>query len=109
MTALQTDVESLAARFAAGDAPLILDVREPWEFELCRLEGAVNIPLGQLPARFSAADYPADRDLVVVCHHGMRSMQATMWLRRQGIETATNLTGGIDAWAARIDPAMSRY
>ncbi|PWR25596.1 rhodanese-like domain-containing protein [Zavarzinia aquatilis] len=109
MTALQIEAEALAARLAAGDRPFILDVREPWEFDLCRLDGAVNIPLGQLTSAFDPAAVAEGQDIVVVCHHGMRSLQATMWLRRQGIDTAINLSGGVDRWAQVVAPEMARY
>jgi rhodanese-related sulfurtransferase len=65
------------------------------------------VPLAQLPA--TAATLPRDRMLVVLCHHGMRSAQATSWLRRQGFDKAVNLAGGIDAWAREIDPAVPTY
>lgn len=109
MAALQIDVEILAERLAAGDRPFILDVREPWEFDICRLEGAVNVPLGQLAGRFDLEAVPDGQQIVVVCHHGMRSLQATMWLRGQGIASATNLSGGIDRWAQVVAPEMARY
>lgn len=86
--------------------PMILDVREDWERDIARLNGTVDIPLGALPDR--AGELPKDRRIVVMCHHGGRSARATEWLRQQGYE-ATNLTGGIDAYAERIDPAIARY
>ena len=105
--ALQIDVETLdRLRREAADI-YVLDVREPWERHICALEPSVGIPLGQLPERVDAL--PADGVLVVLCHHGMRSLRATLWLREQGYRAAVNLEGGIDAWADRVDGTMTRY
>jgi rhodanese-related sulfurtransferase len=84
-----------------------VDVREPWEFEFCKIEGSVNVPLGSLTSR--SAELPRDRQMVLICHHGGRSAQATAWLRHNGFAKATNLMGGVDAWARRIDPTMKVY
>lgn len=97
----------LAARLAEDDPPLLLDVREPWELELCRIEGAQPMPMGAVPARVAELD-PA-REVVVICHHGGRSMQVAMFLERQGFEQVINLAGGVDAWALQVDPSMARY
>ncbi len=85
----------------------ILDVREPAELEICRIEGAIHIPMQQVPARL--AELAADAPLVVFCHHGMRSLSVVNFLRKAGFENAINLNGGIDAWSAEIDPSISRY
>ena len=92
---------------AARPAPVIVDVRESWEFEHCRIEGSVPIPLGQIPAR--VGELPADADLVLVYHHGGRSQQAAMWLERNGRANVHNLRGGVEAWALEVDPAVPRY
>jgi rhodanese-related sulfurtransferase len=95
-------------RLQRGDAPpAILDVREPWELTLCRFEGSLDIPLATLPGRID--ELPRDRMVVVVCHHGMRSLRAVSWLRAQGMDNAVNLSGGIDGWAREIDTAMRTY
>ena len=104
---LQIAVDELAHLRAGPQAPAILDVREGWEVEICAFPDALHIPLGELPGRLDAV--PADRQVVVVCHHGMRSLQAVQWLRAQGRDRTTNLVGGIDAWARLIDPAMAQY
>jgi rhodanese-related sulfurtransferase len=108
---LEIPVGELAHRRAAAppaDGGLaLLDVREPWEVEICRLPDSINIPLALLPDRLDAL--PRDGMLVVLCHHGMRSRQATHWLRANGRANAVNLGGGIDAWARVIDPAMRTY
>lgn len=85
----------------------MLDVREPWEFELARIEGSTLIPLGQLPLRLAELD-PA-RETVLICHHGVRSMQAAFFLKAHGFDNVINLRGGVDAWAREVDPAMALY
>lgn len=100
--------ELAAWRADAGrDAPVLVDVREPWELERCRIDDSRSIPLRELPAQ--AADLPRDRDLVLVCHHGGRSAQAATWLARNGFARVHNLEGGVDAWALTVDPGMRRY
>lgn len=97
----------------AADAgrPLLLDVREPWEFQLAaiRMEGAttLNLPMGQIPQRLSELD-PA-QPILCICHHGMRSAQVVAFLERAGFDSVYNLAGGIDAWSAAVDPAVPRY
>lgn len=88
-------------------APLLLDVREPWEFEHCRIEGALNIPMNQIPQQLDTLD--SARETVVICHHGMRSLQVAQFLSRQGFADVINLSGGIDAWSLEVDPAVPRY
>ncbi|MGH7268265.1 MAG: rhodanese-like domain-containing protein [Candidatus Rokuibacteriota bacterium] len=98
--------EALKTRIAEDDGPALLDVREPWEHDLCALPGSVLIPMEELEHRVEELD-PA-REVVVYCHHGIRSAAVVQWLRAQEIP-AVNLRGGIDAWAARVDPALRRY
>lgn len=88
-------------------APLLLDVREPWEFELCHLDGAQHMPMHLVPVRFGELN--PDQDIVVICHHGARSMQVGMFLESRGFAAINNLAGGVEAWAAEVDPAMRRY
>lgn len=104
---IQIDVNELARWRREGIAHAVVDVREDWETALCLIEGSLTIPLASVPS--AAGDLPRDVPLVMVCHHGMRSMQAVAWLRRNGIENAVNLAGGIDAWAKQIEPAMAVY
>jgi len=103
----EIEVEDLQRRLAAPDPPLVLDVREPWEAEICALKGSTLIPLGELAQR--AGELPREREIVVLCHHGGRSARAVGFLRASAGLKAMNLRGGIDAWAARIDRAMARY
>jgi len=100
-------VDDAARRRNDGEALAFLDVREPWELEICCLPESLAIPLATLPGRLDAL--PRDNPLVVLCHHGMRSERAVQWLRANGFSNAINLAGGIDAWARRIDPAMRTY
>jgi rhodanese-related sulfurtransferase len=102
-------VEDFAAlRARAQERPYaLLDVREPWEVALGTLPEALTIPMSALADRLDTL--PADRPLVVLCHHGQRSGHVTAWLRRQGYDNAVNLDGGIDAWARTVDPTMATY
>lgn len=88
-------------------APLLLDVREPWEYELCHLPGSTHIPMHAVPARSN--ELMPDAEVVVICHHGVRSMQVALFLERSGFGSVYNLMGGVEAWAQAIDPAMRRY
>ena len=97
----------LAAEIGAGTAPVILDVREPWEWEVVHLEGAVHVPLGELPSRLAELDPRAA--IVTVCHHGVRSRRAQELLSAAGFARVRNLAGGIDAWAEEVAPGMGRY
>lgn len=92
---------------AGGDVTL-LDVREPWEFEVARIAGSKHIPMGDIPARFQQELSPEDH-IVVVCHHGVRSMNVTAWLRQQGFEKTQSLRGGIDRWSREIDHSVPLY
>jgi rhodanese-related sulfurtransferase len=101
-------VRSEARQSTVPDAPVLLDVREPWEFETARLEDSLLMPMGDVPSR-AHVELDPDAHIVVVCHHGQRSLSVAMWLRGQGFERAQSLAGGIDAWSRGIDPAVPRY
>ena len=88
--------------------PTLLDVREPWEAQTASIPGSVLIPMGEIAAR-AHTELDPDAPLVVLCHHGARSLSVTMWLRQQGYEHAQSLAGGIDAWSRLVDPAIPRY
>ena len=91
----------------AGEAPpLLVDVREPVEASIAQIAGSQLIPMGSLPQRLQ--EIPTERPVALYCHHGMRSQYAAEWLERQGYETLS-LTGGIDRWAAELEPTMPRY
>jgi len=87
--------------------PVLLDVREPVEFGICHLPGSQHIPMHEITQRTNEID--DEIPTVVICHHGMRSMQVALYLERLGFEKLYNLQGGIDAWAEQIDPSMARY
>ncbi|MCI0526841.1 MAG: rhodanese [Nitrospira sp.] len=90
-----------------GSKVILLDVREQWEYDLARIEGGKLIPMGQLQQRMNELDPEAE--IIVYCHHGMRSFHATMFLRQQGFSKVQNLAGGIDGWSQRVDPSVPRY
>lgn len=91
----------------ANEPPLLLDVRETWEFEHCSIDGSRLIPMGQIPTRYE--DLDCDRETVVICHHGIRSRHVAMYLENLGFKNLINLTGGVDAWAKEVDPNMPTY
>lgn len=87
--------------------PLLLDVREPWEFRICHIDGSELIPMGKLPASLNVLD--PERETIVICHHGIRSRQVAMYLDYQGFANVINLAGGVDAWARDVDRQMATY
>ncbi|MEM7562497.1 MAG: rhodanese-like domain-containing protein [Pseudomonadota bacterium] len=87
--------------------PVLIDVREPWEFDTCHIDGSINIPMGQIPLEFEKLD--ADKETVVICHHGVRSRQVILFLEQQAFENLINLEGGVDAWAREVDNEMPVY
>ncbi len=92
----------------AGDTPpVLLDVREPNEFEYCHIDGSLHMPMASVPARVSELD--RDAETVVICHHGGRSMQVAMFLKQQGFSNVINLAGGVAGWARQVDPSMPQY
>ena len=99
--------KELVGRLEGGDELLLLDVREPFELEICALPGAVSIPLGELASRFNELD--PERAIVCLCHHGIRSAHAAAFLAQQDFERVYNLSGGIDRWAIDVEPDMRRY
>lgn len=89
------------------EKPLLLDVREPWEFEICHIQESQSIPMNSIPQKLSELE--KERSIVCICHHGMRSWQVAAFLERQGFTQMINLEGGVDAWAQEVDAAMARY
>lgn len=87
--------------------PLLLDVREPWEFDVCRIGGAQLMPMRSVPQRVEELDPAAE--IVAICHHGMRSLQVAAFLEQHGFSKLYNLHGGVAAWAAQVDPEMPTY
>ncbi len=91
----------------APDRPVVIDVREPWEWALAKIEGALFLPMQQIPTRIQEID--STHPTVVICHHGMRSLQVVAYLQRQGFENLHNLQGGIDAWSRTVDRSVPIY
>ena len=92
---------------SARDKPVLLDVREPWEYERARIAGARLVPMGELPGRLDEID--PDKDVVAICHHGGRSLQVAIFLEKNGYSKIHNLAGGVDAWSRTVDPAIPLY
>jgi rhodanese-related sulfurtransferase len=105
----QLSAPELAAWLAdpARPAPVLLDVREPWEVAIAALPGALTIPMGRIVEQTAQLD--TTRPIVCVCHHGMRSLQVAAYLARRGFDDVWNLSGGIDAWARQVDPGCPTY
>ena len=99
------DLKALRDR---DEALTLLDVREPWEFQAAHIAGSVHMPMGDVAARFQQELDP-DNQIVVICHHGVRSMNVTAWLRQQGFEKVQSLRGGLDRWSREIDPTVPLY
>jgi rhodanese-related sulfurtransferase len=104
-TPLETDVATAAQKLR--DGALLLDVREPFEVQICAVTGSRHIPMRQIPENVSSL--PRDQPILVICHHGGRSLRVTQFLRTNGFAQVTNVAGGIDAWAEQIDPGLARY
>ena len=107
MTDLELTPAELKQRLDRGEKVLLVDVREPWEFEVCRIAGAKLIPMSQIPASLQSLD--VDEEVICYCHHGMRSLDVAVWLRNQGVAGAKSLAGGIERWSQEIDPQVPRY
>jgi len=102
----EISVGELNSRLLTPEPPLVLDVREPWELQIARLAGTLDIPMGEVPARL--AELPKDRDIIVMCRSGGRSSKVAEYLHRMGYRAA-NLTGGILAWGRDVDPTLKSY
>ena len=100
--------EDFLKRRSEPNPPLLLDVREPWEFATAQLPDSTLIPMGEITSR-AHAELDPDQPIVVLCHHGARSLSVTMWLRNQGFDHAQSLAGGIDHYSRTIDPTIPRY
>ena len=100
--------EEVKMKLDQGEEFTLLDVREPWEFDAAHMDGAKLVPMGDVPSRAHQELDPEDH-IVVVCHHGVRSMNVTAWLRQQGFEKAQSMRGGIDAWSRRVDGKVPLY
>ncbi|HYR60160.1 MAG TPA: rhodanese-like domain-containing protein [Nitrospiraceae bacterium] len=99
--------KELKSSLDKGDKLVLLDVREEWEYSLAKLDGSILIPLGTLPQSLSRLN--RDSEIIAICHHGMRSADATNFLLQQGFQNVKNLVGGIDAWSTQVDGTVPRY
>ena len=99
--------EELKKRLDAGEKPILLDVREPWEFSICKIEGSVNISMSEPEKLINELN--ANDEIIAICHHGMRSFQVCNYLENNGFNKVLNLDGGIDSWAKTIDTDMAQY
>jgi rhodanese-related sulfurtransferase len=105
---LEITPQEVKRRLDAGEPLNLIDVREPFEYEIARLDGSELIPMRTVPARLDdlrAAQAP----VVVLCHHGVRSLQVVAWLRQQGVEGCQSMSGGIDEWSREVDRSVPRY
>ena len=91
----------------AEQRPILLDVRQPWEYDVCRLDNSQLIPMGQIPHQLDELE--TDRETVVICHHGVRSRQVGFFLERAGFSNIINLKGGVNDWARTVDTTMATY
>jgi len=107
MNDLEITPRQVKARLDRGEKLLLVDVREPHEHALCRIDGALLIPMGTIPANLQKLD--TGEDVICFCHHGMRSLDVANWLRDQGVPSAKSMAGGIDRWSTEIDSRVPRY
>jgi rhodanese-related sulfurtransferase len=101
-------VEEVKQKLDRAESFTLLDVREPWEFETAQISGAKLMPMGDVPSR-AHQELDPDDSIIVICHHGVRSMNVTAWLRQQGFDKAQSMRGGIDAWSRCVDPQVPVY
>jgi rhodanese-related sulfurtransferase len=107
---LEVSPQDVKRRMDAAEPLRLVDVREPQEYAIARLEGAELIPMRSVPAELQKLDAAADdATLIVYCHHGVRSLNVVSWLREHGVEACQSMTGGIDAWSCMVDPTVPRY
>jgi adenylyltransferase/sulfurtransferase len=107
---LEVSVQDVLQRLSAGEKLHLIDVREPHEFAIAKIEGASLVPMRQVPGELPELTTRADEaPLIVFCHHGMRSLNVVNWLREQGVENCASMAGGIDAWSTQADPSVPRY
>ena len=105
---LEITVDQLKQQLTSENPPLLLDVREPWEYATAHIPNSTLIPMNDIPARaFNELD--EDQPIAVLCHHGARSLSVANWLRQQGFGKAQSVSGGIDLWSRAIDPSIPRY
>jgi rhodanese-related sulfurtransferase len=107
---IETTPQDIRRRLAAGEKLLLIDVREPNEFQAARISDAELIPMRTIPAQLQRLEAASDdATLIVYCHHGIRSLNVVNWLREQGVSGCQSMAGGIDRWSLEIDPSVPRY
>jgi rhodanese-related sulfurtransferase len=106
---LETDVRTVASKLKTPEGLLLLDCREQDEYNQVHIGGALLLPMSELAQRVAELESHRDREIVVHCHHGGRSLRVARWLREQGFERVQSMAGGIDAWSLEIDPSLPRY
>jgi rhodanese-related sulfurtransferase len=107
---IETTPQDIQRRLATGEKLLLIDVREPNEFQAARITGAELIPMRTIPAQLQRLEAATDdATLIVYCHHGIRSLNVVNWLREQGVPGCQSMAGGIDRWSLEIDPSVPRY
>jgi rhodanese-related sulfurtransferase len=108
MSSIEITPREVKERLDRGEKIRLVDVREPHEFQQARIEGSELIPMRTVPQALASLQ-AGEGPLVVLCHHGMRSLQVVSWLREQGLESCSSMTGGIDRWSREIDAGVPRY
>jgi len=106
---IEITAENLAESLRGATPPVLIDVREPWEFGICAISASRLLPLGALSSHIDALQGLEDKQIVTVCHHGMRSLKAALWLRSHGFHNTRSLKGGIDYWARAVDLSLPVY
>lgn len=106
---LEIDVQSVKSMLDRGTDFLLVDCREPDEYQHCRIQGSVLIPMNDTPLRLGEIERHSGKPIIVHCHHGKRSLQVVSFLRKNGLANAQSMAGGIDAWSCEIDPTVPRY
>ncbi len=101
--------EELKQRLDVGKAPVMIDVREDEELAICHIPGSLHVPMGDVPSRLTELEAHAEEEVVVICHHGIRSASVQRYLLHHGFDNVRNLVGGIDAYAIKADPSIPRY
>ncbi len=106
---MEISCQGVQSKITAGDTFLLLDCREQHEWDYCRIEGATLIPMSELQRRVTEIESHRMADIIVYCHHGVRSMHVALWLQQQGFSHAVSMAGGIEEWSLKIDPNVPRY
>ena len=109
MPVLEIDCRTVHSRLESEESFLLLDCREQTEYDLVHIEEAVLLPMSEIQDRVAELKEHSAKEIIVYCHHGMRSLQVTQWLLQQGFENVKSMNGGIDAWASEIDTTMAKY